>query len=75
MAAAVHHHAAGGGRAHAAGRRDARQGRLDRKTFETAESCVQDLGTLDGEHVQAAEQLMESLAATERDLRVAEERR
>jgi hypothetical protein len=52
--------------------RDARVGRL---AWAKAEACVEDLGALDGEQVAAAEQLMESLAATERDLHVAEERR
>ena len=52
--------------------RDARVGRLQ---WTKAEACVDDLGALDGEQVKAAEQLMESLAATERDLHVAEERR
>jgi hypothetical protein len=54
--------------------RDARVGRVEPKTWQAADDCVQDLGTLDGEQVKAAEQLMESLAATERDLHVAEER-
>jgi hypothetical protein len=45
--------------------RDAASARLGGRTWANAQGCVDDLGTLDGEHVQSFEHVLRSVAEGE----------